>query len=361
MTKEGTLLVKIISDSVFFGYEVPVEVRDSEMRLVEGPGNLRRFTLPIGLYEVSVVLEDGCRHRQLVQIKEQEETIAKLGLDEQTQAPECTSQVKGIDFASYERPHYTQKLETLSEAEPEFQTGLTVQLIEVKGAALVKEGRRHWVFECTSELDSVANALVQVGDRKIRISLPVSPEGGFPNNSCVVKVEEARAGVPVNAWISKERTVANALQNMMASGYMLKAADMAKDAVELLRDKYSDPTGAALGALILYKVGQLEKWMSWEENLMRSFSWLPDSKVLMAKLLYDDDIDRNRAFELAIQASSQRMLYSESFSILLDLLRRWPKASDDIARRQAIDRLACQTSYIDWESICLSQVNLEEE
>jgi hypothetical protein len=101
--------------------------------------------------------------------------------------------------------------------------------------------------------------------------------------------------------------------------------------------------------------------MSWVENLARSFDWLPDGKVIFARLLYDNESDRSQALQLAIQASAQRMLYSESYSILLDLLRRWPEATDDMARRQAVDRLASQSSYMDWGSICLSQIILEDE
>jgi hypothetical protein len=361
MTDEGTLLVEIISDSIFFEYDVPVEVRDGDLQLVKGPTSERRFDhLPFGLYEVSAVLEDGRTHKKLVQITSPGEMSVKLGPAEQTQSPESTAQGDPSGFSSYERPRHTQKLDSFTDAEPGTLMALTVQLLEVQGASLVKEGRRHWIFACESELESVANALVQVGDKKIRISLPISSDRPFPNNSCVVKVEEARTGVPVNAWISKERTVANALQNMLASGYVVKAADMAKDAVDLLRDKYSDPTGAALGALILYKVGGLERWQSWLENLARDFDWLPDGKVLLAKLLYDSESTRERAWDLAIRASSQRILYSESYSLLLDLLRRWPRAYDEEARRQAVDRLADQASCIDWESICFSQTILEE-
>lgn len=353
-------MVEILSESSSYGYNVPVEVRDSEMRLVKIPSYERRFPLPTGLYEVSAVLEDGRRHRQLVQIKEEQETIARLGFVEQSPSPvSSTFSAEATEYSSFETPRHTQDLD--SYIEPEVKTELTVQLIEVQGASLVKEGRRHWIFACSNELESVANALLQVGPKKVRISLPISPERPFPHNSCVVKVEEQPSGVMVDAWISKERTVANALQNMITSGYMFKAADMAKDAVELLREKYKDPTGAALGVLILFKVGQCVKWMSWLENLARDFDWLPDGKVILAKLMYDNDLDMDRALALAIQASEQRMLYSESYSILLDLLRRWPRATGDDARKQAVDRLSFHASYIDWESICLSQTIPEDE
>ena len=89
----------------------------------------------------------------------------------------------------------------------------------------------------------------------------------------------------------------------------------------------------------------------------------PDGKVLLAHLLYENAADRPRAFELAIRASQQRMLFTESFSLLLDLLRRWPTASDSEARQkaQAIGNLATDSPYIDWESICLSNTIEEEE
>ena len=64
---------------------------------------------------------------------------------------------------------------------------------------------------------------------------------------------------------------------------------------------------------------------------------------------------------LAIQAGAQRMLYTESYSLLLDLLRRWPDKTDHEARYQAMDRLASTASQIDWDSICLSEVIGKEE
>lgn len=210
------------------------------------------------------------------------------------------------------------------------------------------------------ELDAVPTALIQYGNRTFRISLPTSPERGFPENVCVVKIEETHSGARINAWIAKERTVANALQNMLASGYMVNAADLASKAVELLQYKYSDPTGAALGALILYKVGQLGTRLGWVENLARDFDWLPDGKVLLARLLFNNEADRERALDLAIKASSQRMLYTECYSLLLDMLRRWPRSINRDDRRHAVDKLATQATDVDWESICLSQVIQEE-
>lgn len=360
MTQEGKISVEVVSDSMFFGYHVPVEVRDSQLRLVTRSTSERQFPLQSGLYEVSAVLEDGRRYQQLVQVHDGQTVYVTFGSIENNQAPERALEAASPEIPVYHRPRYIQKMDAISDLGNESTTGVTTQLLEVTGASLLRESRLLWVFGSQTKLDAVPTALIQYGDRKFRISLPISPEHGFPENSCVVKVEETRLGVHVNAWIAKERTVANALQNILASGYLIDAADVASNALELLRDKYSDPTGAALGALILYKVGRLETWMSWMENLARDFDWLPDGKVLLARLLYNNETDRERALELAMKASSQRMLYGECYSLLLDMLRRWPRSIDRDNRRQAIDRLITQAADVDWDSICLSQVIQEE-
>jgi hypothetical protein len=360
MTKVGHLSVKINSDSIFFGNEVPVEVRDFQMRLIQQSSDTRQFELPVGLYEVSAVLEDGRKHKKLCQVTDDEPTIVELSFSDQAPPPESPVQEGAMDIP-YERPRYTQKMEAISGAGPESSTGVTAQLIAVKGALLIRESHLLWVFGCSERIDSVPTALIQIGDRKIQISLPISPEHEFPNNSCVVKVEETRTGAHANAWISKERTVANGLQNMMASGNMLNAADVANKAVELMRDKYSDPAGAALGALILSKVGRLERWAGWVENLARDFDWLPDGKVLQASLLCDKESSRSRALDLLLKASTQRMLFAENYSLLLDLLRRWSRPTDPKARQLAVSGLASQATYIDWESICLSNAVQAEE
>lgn len=361
MTKSGTLSVELKSDSDFFGLNAPIEVRDSKMRLVKRAKFERQLDLPAGLYEVSAVLEDGRRHSQVVQIKDGEQTLVELGISEQSKAPERPAQFRLLDMPAYERPRYTQKMESLPDAGAELETGTVAQLMDVQGASLMRETRTLWVFECAPELDSVPTALFQINDRKMRISLPISPEREFPYNSCVVQVQETRTRAHANAWIAPERTVANALQNMLASGYVLHAAEVAVDAVELLRYKYSDPTGAALGALILHKVGRLGMWTDWVENLAGDFEWLPDGKVMLAILWHTDQSRMDQALDLALQASAQRMLYTESYSLLLDLLRRWPRESDHEARQQAIGELASRAPDVDWESICLSQVLQEEE
>jgi len=346
--------VELRSDSYFFGQSIPIEVRDSSMRLVERPSDKRRFSLPPGLYEVSAVLEDGRKHRALVQVKAGETAPVTLGADVETAASKGSPSTERKKVPRYQRPRYTRKMAT-EEPQPERAATAPVELLDVTGASLLGEATRSpWQFECADDVDAIPTARIRVGDRTSVISLPISPEQGSPSHACTVTLHETSTGAHLYAWISPGRTVANALQNMMASGYVLDAAGVADQAVELLGDKYRDPTGAALGGLILLKTGRLERWTSWIENLARDFDWLADGKVLLASLLAATENDRGRALELAMRASEQRLLFSETFSLLLDLLRRWSKGEERDRRHAAIKEMLTRTPNIDWESICLS-------
>jgi len=47
------------------------------------------------------------------------------------------------------------------------------------------------------------------------------------------------------------------------------------------------------------------------------------------------------------------MLYAESYSLLLEMLRRAPQRND--AADKAVATLAANAPYVDWESVCLSE------
>jgi hypothetical protein len=375
-TKFGSLHVSVESDSVYFGNNTPVEIRDASMNLVAREQSNRIFKLPEGMYQVSAVLEDGREHSRLVEVRGDENIPVQLG----TRAPAPTTAaaasvtvagasdvaasadsshayaVAKSSAAQLRNSRYTQKADAPDDesSSPDESPVTATALLEVKGAKLVRQARNVWTFECVASLDAVATATLQIGERRTEISLPTSPPTMGPN-PCAVRIDESPSGAHATAWISPERTVANGLQNMVASGYLSSAASMADQASELLRDKYSDPTGAALAALILRRVGRLTRHQSWIENLARDFAWMPDGKILLATLLVDRRDSLDRALRLALEAAKQRMLYTESYSILLDLLRRWPQEGDRRACLDAIAGLAAYSPYIDWNSNCLSR------
>lgn len=353
----GQITVDLESRSVFLGRAVPIEVRDSGMRLIARADNSRTLDLPAGLYEVSAVLEDGCKHSALVQVSGGEKTPVQLAPDRDTRVIAAVAEAEGVSSQHYERPRFTRSMASAlgTEAKLVSEGAAEAQLVAVQGASLLRETRTIRVFQCVPPANAVPTALFQVGERRLRISLPIGSGGGSTPDTCAVRIERSPTGVHAQAWISPERTVANALQNMLSSGYVLEAARVADDAVELLRDKYQDPAGAALGALLLYKTGRLQRLESWVENLARDFAWLPDGKVLLARLRYEREAASGVALGLALEASRQVMLFAESYSLMLDLLRRWPHAEASKTRQEALERLANDSPDIDWESTCLSQ------
>ena len=104
---------------------------------------------------------------------------------------------------------------------------------------------------------------------------------------------------------------------------------------------------------------RLDRWTDWVENLALDLSWLPDGAAILARLLFDKQSSSDRALELAIGASRRRMLYTESYSLLLDLFRRWPKEASSQVKDVALCFMAHQAPYIDWESTCLSISGVE--
>jgi hypothetical protein len=348
-------VLDVLSDSVFFGHAVAIEVRDSRLKLVARAAGQRTVDLPAGLYEVSAVLEDGRKHSAVVQVREGQQTAVELAPQEETLVPPPAVEAAAEDRPAFRQSRLTRGMATVARAEVGGKSTSEVALVEVHGADLIEESGTLRVFRSAGALTAVPTALFQIGARRLRISLPASPAGNTPSALCAVRFEGSSTGVHAQAWVSPERTVANGLQNMLCSGHMLEAADVADKAVELLRDKYEDPVGATLGALILLKTGRLQRWESWVDNLARSFPWLPDGKVFLARLRFEPKAPPETVLALALEASDQRMLFAESYSLLLDLLRRWGGDQDNEKRRRAVDRLAADAPYTDWESICLSQ------
>jgi hypothetical protein len=249
---------------------------------------------------------------------------------------------------------FTRKMYASAETDVPSDAAANVSFVEARGAKLVRETRTLRIFQCDPTITEVPTATFAAGSRRIVTSLPISPQGGSPSGSCAVRVEVVGGRVRAPALITPERTVANALQNMMASDYLLQAASVADQARDLLNSKYEDPTGAALGALLLYKTGRLAQFETWVANLARSFDWLPDGKILHARIHADRERPSPELLKVCLRAAEQRPLYAECHALLLDLLRRWPGEDLPKERAQAVARLATVAPLVDRDSLCFS-------
>ena len=368
----GDLTISVDSDSMFLGQAVPIEVRDSRHRLVKSTTSSNTVKLAPGLYEISAVLQDGRRHSATVDVVADQDTPVTLKADDDgaTAEPDTSSYVIeptslggeskvgrptiGASLGSFIQNRLTRRMYEQPDADAQSVATVDASLVEVSGAMLVKQTRTLHVFQCAPHIDAVPTARFAVAGRHLITSLPISPEGGSPAGSCAVRFDSVGSGVRAQAWITPQRTVANALQNMLASDYLLQAARIADDAAELLSSKYQDPTGAALGALLLYKTGGLARFESWVANLAHSFEWLPDGKILLARLQTDRERPSPQMLDLCLQAAKQRPLFAECYALLLEMLRRWPGNEKAEARAQAMAQLSTFAPFVDADAICFS-------
>lgn len=444
--KLGNIDVNVTSDSWHFKQNVPIQIRDSKMRLIKDYRQPGVHKVKPGLYQVSAVLEDGQEHKHLVKVRSGGTAQVNFSAELDEQAINSSSQESSYRVGKSYSPRYTKSmakraLEKSKEEKLKFDVPDFTELVKPSGTKRRSGGRRRpsvdrefghagsdslresahelmesgdsdfdsvdidagmgaidgeieeieeqileqvtteqaetsddllaltgahrldgqqnpWMLKSDDSIEEVPCATMNVGGEKWLLSLPSSPHDSEEFNSCVVTIDQHFSGLKATAWISPGRTVANAMQNMLASSELLSARELAGTATDLLRSKYQDPTGATLGALVLHKFGLLEEKLSWLNNLARDFSWIPDTKILLASEMVRGAEatpgSRKKAFRLAMQASEQRILFSECHSILLDLLRRSFKGIDDEARRSAVKKLGMQSLYIDWDSICLS-------
>jgi len=172
---------------------------------------------------------------------------------------------------------------------------------------------------------------------------------------CVVRLPHVNS--PPVAYIAAWRTVASTLQHMVHEHRYDEAGNVAHRARDLLLDKYNDPVAAALGAIILFRVGQLDSNEGWLRNLARDFPWLPDGRILLAGLLAarKDSASSADSFQIAVETAGSRALFTESHSILLKLLlRRQKESGNELRRVAALSLLADQYQAIDWGALTLT-------
>lgn len=345
----NSVTVQINYNAQLFGKTNPIEIRNGRLKLV---GTLRpggTLELDDGIYEISAVLDDGRKHTQLLHLEAGAHEEVTLGVPVEMQPvlnpPPQRRRSFGVvgGVQTYRTPDAA-------------QIEGPIQFVRSTGALLRSQrsttaGEVTWVFEAQRKPVTVPRAHFSILGNDISISLPVNPEGVYPESTCDV-VTIIRAGKPeVRAWISRERRLASTIQQMAVSGYLLRAAEIAGESTELLRDKYRDPTGALLGALLLNKIGQLESRRRWVENLARDFDWLEDAKVLLAMLFSKEEGRQDEAFLLATGAVQKRMMFTETYSLLLNLLRRWPGRTMESEARNSAGLLAAMAPRINWDSM----------
>ena len=334
--EEANLKIKVKSKFNYGGRTTPIDIRDSELILIERDTKKREFHLSPGLYEVSAFLGDGKRASRVIEIFSSQVTELEFepDLDYQPAPPEDDNQFKTV-----------KSLE---------QTGTTgIRLLDTEVDFTVYPAEDYWIVQHKDAMHKVSVITLEKNGSLIQASLPIS-EGHHYSVTCHVKRNVESEHAPLQINISQSRSIAFGLESMLKTGQITKAAEVASNALETLIGTYLDPTGALLAALILYKTGQLDEYSrQLLVRLAKHHSWLPDSKIILALHLANTNRSED-ALKLACAASKQRILLTENFSLLLDLLRYWPDATHNEQRNAALTRLAQIAPFVSWESMYLT-------
>lgn len=333
----GALQIEIDSKLYYRGQGVRVEIRDSDLILIQPATTKRSFELPYGLYEVSAVLEDGKRTAKVIEVNGEQRNRIKLipNLPYEPLASNETDDYLSVDEL---HQHQTEKR--------------SMEIVGISSDVTVYEVESHWILRHSQTMERVPVATILREGNVVHTSLPISAGDHRHSVTChIARRPQPSQAIAIN--ISQSRSIASAMERMAEAGQFESAARLANKALETLLVTFIDPTGAALAALILYKTDRLNEKIDLLYSLVRRFSWLPDGKILLASQLVRFPGQRDEALKLACQASEQRILFTETFSVLIDLLRYWPDDSNGKVRKEALSRLSKIAPFVDWSSTYL--------
>jgi hypothetical protein len=393
-----TLNVNLATGSHLLRTKLPIEVRDARLRLVDTLVGSGEVQLDPGVYRVSAVLDDGREHVEIVTIdavadaSSQSLTLGERVRDE-PDARGWDSVVEHMVLPARTPSRFTKQVVGVGEGGWTWSFGIggqsySDQLDLPTGWLAFDEPRpfvptfyfdvqQHawthddWGFRASGQKIGMAT----FGNSRWRwsVSLPVfvgrHPEtlvylddptarrGDAPD--CIVRPDTASPDARPLALIAPWRMVASAMQHMLVERRYAHAAKVAEAASDLLLYKYQDPVAAALGALVLYRIGRLGEHAAWVDNLARDFPWLPDGRILKAALLFAkaDDASGDEAVELLLSCigdrasyKEERVLFTDSYSLLIEGLRRY-RAKPRYAARcgPALEQLADTYPHVEWD------------
>jgi hypothetical protein len=332
--EQGQLQIIIDSKLNYAGDQTKVKVRDQNLRLVRTTRR-GKIPLPVGLYEISTLYDNGELASEIVEIKANEETEVKFYLKADT-GPDASLTDK--DFIRFQTP---------SDASAKSSN---ISLVDITHGAQIHARDDRWVIRQENEMEQLTSAIFVSGERVLTINLPVSGGNHFRSMWCQVFANrEGHPTYPI-VKIAPTRTIASSMEQMLDLGRIFYASQVAGYSMSALLDRYPDPTGALLGVTALFKVGLLYKHKAWLQEFNERYDWLPDGKIFLAALLYESKEDEITAVELIKSAAKQKILYSDSLSILLKLIRALPVEPSEFKSTMNM------APFIDWRSRYLCQL-----
>lgn len=324
----GAINIVVDSKLNFAGGDTKIKIRDQRLRLYLTT-TPKKVLVPPGIYELSTVKDDGQAISQIVQVSEDEKTEVKFFLKTEA-GPDA--RLLDEDFVYFKSP---------ASSSPKTSE---VELVDITHGAQIHMKDDRWVIRQENPMEQLTSATFITEKGEVVVNLPVSGGNHFRSMWCQVFSNREDNFTYPKIKIAPTRTIASSMEQMLDSGRIFYASQVALNSMKALLDRYPDPTGALLGVIALFKVGRLYPHKKWLQDFNSRYEWLPDGKIFLALILAESENDERSAIELIKVAAHQKILYSDSFSVLLSLIRTLP------VERSQFEAIFNMAALIDWRS-----------
>jgi hypothetical protein len=358
----GTLIVELPADSWILRDHLPFEIRDEKYALVTHAQADRPIDLPEGLYAVSLVLDTGERVTRPALIKRGQRTVVSPA------SSNCGSQRVSPLLVPADELEPTVLRALFQRPPPVEPAGEPCWIADLApNLAVLHDPERRQIGVRLDAPDANPAWIVLASERAaLQLMLPLSDH--HECRDCTIDLHPSRATGQLRVSVTlPPRRRGRALLALMATGKVDLALAVAKAACERLASEHADPVCAVYGALLLERCEPPAQRPPWIEPLMNECAWLSDAKILHAALLSRSSEPDERRLGHALLLETTRtpsMLFADSFSLAIKLLRRWPIAdagSDE--RRARLSALAGTSARLAFEhaftSVAWTRVELD--
>ena len=334
--------------------DVPVQVYDSELHLVDAALSSGHVTVGPGTYFVLAHMPDGSQIRQSVQIADQASASVPLTRQRAKPPPPVAANqfpakeswaddpwprshsghLPGQATAPSIPPHVVMR-GYVRDDDGRWRETARISVIEFIGPLLIE-----------NELDAVA--LERPDGRLTVVRIP-----GHQVQYLEFALERARDGGGLQLAARLAHAAADSLLAYLNHDQLTDAKLMVQSpalaAERLLYEKTQNPLAAAAGAFALLRLDALDRLHDWTKNLAEWFPWLPDGLVVRAEHLAR--LGQHEAAAELLRQLPQRGVPALSVGLdyAVDRLRTysafWP--DDDRLRRtlESLTRYALATDF----------------
>jgi len=230
----------------------------------------------------------------------------------------------------------------------------SIKLETVDGAVSKMISPGHWTFFGTSR-EGVSRAQFITARGKIFTALPVTDAARPLQCDVFINPTTHNEELEVRIEISPKRPMVHSMLNLIDMGKTYEAGQLADNARLLLYEKFSDPVGATLGAMILFQLGRLDErpMADWAQNLFSKFRWITDVDILKVATNVSHSEYTSEDYETLLACSEKPVIFTAIYSLMVKNLRSWGgdlSAEQKNLRTKALERLASINTQIDWSA-----------